>query len=172
MWLLKQLQRGAKVTTVNQIGPSGEILQVEKVANESPGLIPVLAQLCQQDHSLSKIFLCHASAKHVFKTPKEGGFCGYRNIQMLVSFIQGAKLPGHEHFPTSTPSILRLQDLIESAWDQGINSTGRIETGGIKGTRKYIGTPEVCCVDMAHSITWRTEVLAKAQALFCSLGIR
>ncbi len=33
--------------------------------------------------------------------------------------------------------------MIESAWDKGINDTGRIETGGIRGTRKYIGTPEV-----------------------------
>ncbi|KAF5864975.1 hypothetical protein ETB97_005862 [Aspergillus alliaceus] len=45
-----------------------------------------------------------------------------------------------------------LQDMIENAWDMGFNSIGRIETGGIRGTRKYIGTPE-------------------AQALFLSLGI-
>ena len=32
--------------------------------------------------------------------------------------------------------------MIESAWDKGINDTGRVETGGIRGTRKYIGTPE------------------------------
>lgn len=33
--------------------------------------------------------------------------------------------------------------MIEDAWDAGINLEGRIETGGIRGTRKYIGTPEV-----------------------------
>ncbi|EEP79190.1 predicted protein [Uncinocarpus reesii 1704] len=42
--------------------------------------------------------------------------------------------------------------MIERAWDLGINSNGRAETGGIRGTRKYIGTSE-------------------AQALFFSLGI-
>ena len=41
---------------------------------------------------------------------------------------------------------------VEKAWDKGINSRGRAETGGIRGTRKYIGTPE-------------------AQAMFVGLGI-
>ena len=150
-WLHKQLERGARVTLVNQIGPGGEILMVEKVANETPGIIPVLAQLCQQDLSLSKVFLCHEAVKHIFKTPKEGGFCGYRNIQMLISFLQGTSFPGYEHFPGPTPSVLGLQELIETAWDRGINSTGRVETGGIRGTRKYIGTPEVGPWSATHS---------------------
>lgn len=50
---------------------------------------------------------------------------------------------GFEHFEGTLPSIFRIQDLIEAAWDLGYNSNGRVETGGIKGTRKYIGTPEV-----------------------------
>jgi hypothetical protein len=41
------------------------------------------------------------------------------------------------------PTILQLQDIIERAWDMGYNTVGRTETGGIKGTRKYIGTCEV-----------------------------
>ncbi|MCJ1472855.1 hypothetical protein MMC13_001504 [Lambiella insularis] len=152
-WLRKQLERGAPVTIVNQLAPNGQIIRVETVANETRGIVPVLAQLCEQDPALSKVFLCHPSVKHVVKMAKEGGFCGYRNIQMLVSFIQATRFPGHDHFSGGrTPSILTLQDMIEHAWDIGINSSGRVETGGIRGTRKYIGTPE-------------------AQALFCSLGI-
>ncbi|EDN06499.1 DUF1671 domain-containing protein [Histoplasma capsulatum] len=85
--------------------------------------------------------------------PKEGGFCGYRNIQMLVSHIQDTRADGYEQFPGRLPTILRLQDLIEQAWDLGFNSNAQIETGGIKETRKYIGTSE-------------------AQALFLSLGIK
>jgi hypothetical protein len=84
---------------------------------------------------------------------KEGGFCGYRNIQMLITYIRGAKASGFEHFHGKIPSILKLQDLIEQAWDMGYNSAGKIETGGIRLTRKYIGTPE-------------------AQALFLSLSIK
>ena len=142
-WLFKQLERGAKVTVVNQLTSSGEIVRVEQAANETSRILPVIAQLCEQDPRLSKVFLCHPDVKHIVKMAREGGFCGYRNIQMMVSFIQATKYPGHEHFPGRLPSILRLQDLIEAAWDQGINSNGRIETGGIIGTRKYIGTPEV-----------------------------
>lgn len=41
------------------------------------------------------------------------------------------------------PSVLELQDMIERAWDMGFNSHGRIVTGGIRGTRKHIGTSEV-----------------------------
>lgn len=41
------------------------------------------------------------------------------------------------------PSVLELQDMIERAWDMGFNSHGRIATGGIRGTRKHIGTSEV-----------------------------
>lgn len=62
---------------------------------------------------------------------------------MLLSYIQGAKAQGNEEFPGRTPGILNLQDLIERAWDKGINQIGRTQTGGIRDTRKYIGTPEV-----------------------------
>lgn len=72
-----------------------------------------------------------------------GGFCGYRNIQMLSSYIVGAHVEGAEVLDNRIPSIFRIQDYIENAWDMGINASGRVETGGIKGTRKYIGTPEV-----------------------------
>ncbi|KAL8909643.1 MAG: hypothetical protein Q9207_000141 [Kuettlingeria erythrocarpa] len=142
-WLYKQLERGAKVSIANRIGRSGRLVRTEVIANETPGVLPVLAQLCQQDQTLSKVYLCHPGVQHVFKMAKEGGFCGYRNIQMMLSYIQTARAEGYEYFPGRVPSILDLQELIESAWDRGINSAGKIETGGIRGTRKYIGTPEV-----------------------------
>ena len=142
-WLRRQLEDGAKVTCKNTISLDGKLVKVETVANETRDIIPVLAQLCQQDRSVQRAFLCHPNVQHVAKMSREGGFCGYRNIQMMISFIQATESQGVEHFPGRIPSILRLQDLIESAWDKGINSSGRIETGGIKGTRKYIGTPEV-----------------------------
>jgi zinc finger-containing ubiquitin peptidase 1 len=74
---------------------------------------------------------------------KIGGFCGYRNIQMMCSYIIGAESQGYEHFKGKIPSIFDIQENIEQAWDLDINAQGRIETGGIRGTRKYIGTPDV-----------------------------
>ncbi|KAL8791423.1 MAG: hypothetical protein Q9213_000039, partial [Squamulea squamosa] len=151
-WLQRQLERGAKVSIVNKISHEGQVVRLEIVANETRGVLPVLAQLCEQDNMLAKVYLCHAGVQHVFKLAKEGGFCGYRNIQMMISYVQAAKSRGHEFFPGRIPSVLDLQELIENAWDRGINTTGKVETGGILGTRKYIGTPE-------------------AQTLLISLGI-
>lgn len=75
-----------------------------------------------------------------------GGFCGYRNIQMLVSNMAPLKVKGYDKFEGKVPTIFQIQDYIENAWDSGYNSSGREETGGIKGTRKYIGTPDVSSV--------------------------
>jgi len=72
-----------------------------------------------------------------------GGFCGYRNIQMLCSHIIDVESQGYQHFNGKIPTIFKIQDYIENAWDLGINVQGRTETGGIRGTRKYIGTPDV-----------------------------
>lgn len=130
------------------------------------GIIPVLEQLLEQSRSTEFAYLCHPRVQHVTKLKQEGmygadtvfmtylvltafllgGFCGYRNIQMLISHIIGAQAVGSDLFASRYPSILQIQDLIENAWDLGFNSHGRIETGGIKGTRKYIGTPEVCVI--------------------------
>ncbi|KAL8996767.1 MAG: hypothetical protein Q9169_003790 [Polycauliona sp. 2 TL-2023] len=141
-WLQRQLERGAKVAIVNQISREGQLVRLELVANETRGVVSVLAQLCEQDNMLAKVYLCHPGVQHVFKMAKEGGFCGYRNIQMMISYVQAARSRGHEMFPGRLPSVLELQELIESAWEQGINTAGKVETGGIRGTRKYIGTPE------------------------------
>lgn len=63
---------------------------------------------------------------------------------MMVSYINGASGHGKDQFQGRLPTIFEIQEYIEKAWDMGINAQGRLETGGIKGTRKYIGTPEVC----------------------------
>lgn len=68
---------------------------------------------------------------------------------MLVSHLTATQKAGSEQFGTDFPSIFQIQDLIENAWDMGINPQGRVETGGIKGSRKYIGTPEVGCADQS-----------------------
>ncbi|KAF5026022.1 hypothetical protein F66182_1877 [Fusarium sp. NRRL 66182] len=71
---------------------------------------------------------------------------------MLISNIIAARTPGSHHFGRIFPSIFQIQDLIENAWDMGINAQGRTETGGVKGTRKYIGTPEAQAVFLSLEI--------------------
>lgn len=72
---------------------------------------------------------------------------------MLISHIIDAHTVGSERFSDTFPNIFQIQDLIENAWDMGFNSQGRIETGGIKGTRKYIGTPEASICTPASTKT-------------------
>ena len=152
-WLVKLLQDGAKVTISNTIGPDGSLVRRETVANETPNLVPILARLSQLDPTILRASYCDPRVCHVAKLPKEGGFCGYRNIQMQVSYVRDARAPGHQHFEGRwLPSILKLQDMIEDGWDRGYNTAARVETGGIRMTRKYIGT-------------------AEAQALYLSLGM-
>ncbi|KAL2197569.1 peptidase family C78-domain-containing protein [Corynascus similis CBS 632.67] len=110
------------------------------------GVVSVLALLLEQSSSTKQAYLCHPCVHHVSKLKREGGFCGYRNIQMMISYIIETKSKGHEHFSGTIPSIFQIQEWIEEAWDSGINSQARLETGGIKGTRKYIGTPEAVAV--------------------------
>ncbi|OQV05240.1 hypothetical protein CLAIMM_10012 [Cladophialophora immunda] len=124
-WLRRMLERGAKVTIVHRYGPDGTLTRVETL-----------------DRTVERAFYCSPQVLHVCKMLGEGGFCGYRNIQMLVSYIQATDANGAENFRGRLPSILRLQDMIENAWDLGFNASGREETGGIKFTRKFIGTPE------------------------------
>ncbi|KAF9882965.1 hypothetical protein FE257_004369 [Aspergillus nanangensis] len=94
VWLRKMLEKGARLSTSNIIGPDGKLQKQQTVENETIGIIAVLSQLW------------------------------------------------YETFSDSMPTILQLQSMIENAWDMGFNSIGRLETGGIRGTRKYIGTPE------------------------------
>lgn len=121
------------------------------------GVIPVLARLLEQSPSTEHAYLCHPAVQHISKLRGEGGFCGYRNIQMLSSYIVGAHVEGAEVLDNRIPSIFRIQDYIENAWDMGINASGRVETGGIKGTRKYIGTPEAQAMFISLKIPCEAE---------------
>lgn len=115
------------------------------------GVIPALKQLLDLSSRTEYAYLCHPDVQHVAKLNREGAFCGYRNIQVLSSHIIGTRATGWEQLGDDIPGIFQIQDMIETAWDRGYNARGRVETGGIRGTRKYIGTPE-------------------AQAFFASMG--
>ncbi|TVY49498.1 Zinc finger with UFM1-specific peptidase domain protein [Lachnellula occidentalis] len=151
-WLVKLLETDGATTTVNRLATDGKLRKAEVCMNHAANIIPVLEQLLHQDKTTQYAYLCDPAVRHVSKLKKEGGFCGYRNIQMMSSYIVGARSQGHEVLGDKIPTIFEIQDFIENAWDIGINAQGREETGGIKGTRKYIGTPD-------------------AQAMFLSLGI-
>ena len=109
------------------------MIKTESPSNKSRGIITAVAALLERDAKVDVAYLCHKSVVQISRLAGEGNhFCAYRNIQMLLS-----------RDPPPIYTITELQDMIEKAWDQGINPHGRVETGGIKGTRKHIGTSEV-----------------------------
>lgn len=75
-----------------------------------------------------------------------GWGCGYRNIQMLVS-----SLPKHpafsdvaqNEFKGNIPSIPKIQETIEKAWNEGYDVQGSIQLQTkLRNTRKWIGATE------------------------------
>lgn len=119
--------------------------QDPKNAESAPALVPALASMIEINDGIETAYLCNTRVRYISKIKREGDtFCGYRNIQMLFSFLPGAALQGGENFDGTIPSVLEIQDMIEEAWDKHINDYGRIQTGGVQDTRKYVGTSEVC----------------------------
>jgi hypothetical protein len=71
-WLRELLQSDGKAKTVNEVSRTGKLLKVRVVENQVSGIIPVLAQLLQQDPTTEYAHLCHSCVQHVSKLPKEG----------------------------------------------------------------------------------------------------
>ncbi|KAH0339802.1 hypothetical protein KCU81_g7050, partial [Aureobasidium melanogenum] len=115
-------------------------MSTSDTSNLVHGVIPNLAFLLEHNDNVASAYLCTANATQISKTSEEGAhFCGYRNIQMLLA-AQDHKSNGTN---AETPTISDLQARIEEAWKAGYNSHGMTQTGGIRGTRKHIGTSEV-----------------------------
>ncbi|KAI0840189.1 DUF1671-domain-containing protein [Hypoxylon sp. FL0890] len=106
-------------------------------------IIPVVAQLLEKGRKTQFAYLCNPATQHISKLNREGSFCGYRNIQMLISYIINTGSRGAAAFGPTIPDIFAIQDMIENGWDEGINPGAREQVGVLRRTRKYIGTPEV-----------------------------
>lgn len=118
-------------------------LRYSALENETPLLVPKLQLLSRADATVLKSVFCSPVVNHVSKLTREGGFCGYRNTQMIISYLRACPTEViSKEFRGRLPTIFELQDEIESAWAAGHQSIGRIETGGIRNTRKYIGATE------------------------------
>jgi len=142
LWNL--LSQGPRLTPLYYNMPDGLYLY-HMAENETLGIVPFLTRMSELDPSVQYGFYGHPATKHIGRLPGEDGFCGYRNILMLMSYIQGARAPGWRVLPPAghTSGIPELQDMIEDAWDLGIGDVSRAQIGRLKGTRKWIGTTEV-----------------------------
>ena len=127
-------------------------LASENASNRAGNVISKLSELLESDSTVERAYLCSEDTNQVWQTSHEGGtFCGYRNIQMLVSASKSSMSSG---IFRSVPSI---QNAIEEAWDNGHNAQCRDQMQGIRNTRKYIGTLELEALlshlDVPHSIS-------------------
>ncbi|KAF2166929.1 hypothetical protein M409DRAFT_66449 [Zasmidium cellare ATCC 36951] len=142
-------------------GDIAKLLQDEDSSNSVAGVVPNLAQLLEHDSDVEKAYLCTDNAVQLSKLPNEGAhFCGYRNMQMLWSVLASM----NARLGSAKPTVLKLQALIEDAWDVGINDHGRILTGGIKGTRKHVGTSEAEALFLSLDIPCRGQVFSGKDA--------
>ncbi len=109
----------------DRIGRDGKTYQHASIDNETGGIINVLADLCGLDRSTAATYFCDSSVRHVVKIRCDGNFCGFWNIQMLLSWINARK-PDESGRLKRLPNVLEIQDTIERAWDSGACSYGSL----------------------------------------------
>lgn len=119
------------------------IVAESETSNILSGVIENLTALLEGDDDVEVALLCTPKTRQIHRVEGEGNhFCGYRNMQILLSALP-ATTPDGQELLAKKPTIPELQDAIEAAWNAGINAHGKVLTGGIKGTRKHVGTSEV-----------------------------
>jgi zinc finger-containing ubiquitin peptidase 1 len=58
------------------------------------------------------------------------------------------------------PSILKIQQLIEKAWENGFDPMGREQLGGkLKYTTKWIGSSDVAALFFSLRIKYYTHII-------------
>lgn len=115
---------------------SGVINKLQKHINEGPSGSQVVTLCCPTDHFSSSY-------------GDKGWGCGYRNLQMLLSAL--VKIDSYKttilKVLTDVPSIPKIQQLIEDAWQEGYDQQGASQLGNkLSGTSKWIGATEIAVI--------------------------
>ncbi|KAI8981733.1 peptidase family C78-domain-containing protein [Mycotypha africana] len=107
------------------------------------GIIPRLEPDFKKADTLSA-YLCSPLTDHLSTGFMDLGWgCGYRNCQMLMSYLERKKVDG-EPLLKNVFDIHGIQLLIERAWKEGFDSLGAAQLDHhVFKTRKWIGTTEV-----------------------------
>ncbi|KAI7882091.1 peptidase family C78-domain-containing protein [Mucor mucedo] len=107
------------------------------------GVIPRLEPNFTKEETVSA-YLCSPTTDHLSSGFMDLGWgCGYRNCQMLMSFLERQNEDG-EPLLKSVLDIAGIQFLIEKAWKEGFDSLGAAQLDNrVFKTRKWIGTTEV-----------------------------
>ncbi|KAG1143380.1 hypothetical protein G6F37_008015 [Rhizopus arrhizus] len=107
-------------------------------------IIPKLEPNLKYSNETQYAYLCSDHTDYIPSGFMDSGWgCGYRNCQMLMSFLEKEKQDGHcllKH----VVDITSIQLLIEKAWQEGFDPAGAKQLKNhVFKTRKWIGTTEV-----------------------------
>ncbi|KAI5364871.1 Putative peptidase C78, ubiquitin modifier-specific peptidase 1/ 2 [Septoria linicola] len=149
----KSLIYGAESRTMQRIGSDGRLYKYRSIPNETAGLPTAIADLCALEEYTAVTYLCHPSTKHIYKIECDGNFCGFWSTQVVLSYVQHMDPEG----PQAMPHVIEMQDIIETAWKNGICAYDKVQTGGVMNTRKWIGTTE--------ALAFFTQIGVKVDAL-------
>ncbi|CAG0915202.1 unnamed protein product [Notodromas monacha] len=172
--LLSQMQKGSLsyVDYHMQVihGSRADIIGIDDDYSRTAGLSEMVLGMCKQiDATAQTLIAPHVD--HFSVTFHDRGWgCGYRNIQMMWSAlnhnpvyqhvlksvvgIRGADGFNENQIKEAVPSVIRLQELIEKAWEAGYDIDGGLQLGmKLVGGSTWIGATE-------------------AYSLFASLGIK
>ncbi|RUP45452.1 peptidase family C78-domain-containing protein [Jimgerdemannia flammicorona] len=143
------------IAGVGQIQARGKAMREAKEVRVAC-LIPKLCHLLTRSHaratgpySTRSAFLCSPLVAHLASDISDAGWgCGYRNCQMILSYI--AALPGvggRLGIAGRVPDVAGLQAVLEEAWADGFDPTGakQLKWRVVK-TRRWIGTTEVYAI--------------------------
>jgi hypothetical protein len=72
-WLVTLLkEEDGAMKTGNRLDGNGKMVKVQFSPNRTAGVVPVLAQLLEQDTSTAYAYMCDPAVKHVSKLKREG----------------------------------------------------------------------------------------------------
>ena len=154
---LENLNRALKESRISTLIYEYEKNQIEKQLDAvfdddrtcSSGLIELIRQT-QLNKNTRERLLCSPCDHYSSSFIDMGYGCGYRNVQMLLSSMREDEKLVDKLFNKGVkkmPSIKKIQQLIERAWELGFDLMGKAQLGGnLVNTSKWIGASDVCAM--------------------------
>ncbi|CAO3653251.1 unnamed protein product [Cunninghamella echinulata] len=134
-------------TRINNDKELWQILKSLKESSRTSGVIPRLEPHfidLNKKGTTTSVYLCSPFTDHISTGIMDLGWgCGYRNTQMLMTFLQRKKQAG-DILLQQVSDISGIQIILERAWKEGFDPQGAKQLHNrVYKTRKWIGTTEV-----------------------------
>lgn len=165
---ISNLDRALKQNRIDIVTYNYEKDQIENRLNSliddgttcSRGVIELIKSVPLNKSHIRRI-LCTNCSHYASGFIDSGYGCGYRNTQMILSSIREDPAFSDALFNNNNknmPSITKIQQMIENAWNSGFDLDGKTQLGGsLRNTAKWIGASDVCA--MFSFLRVRTELV-------------